>query len=127
MAFQAAATLRHGVWSLAAVMAWVAGWSCVACAFFVTADVIGRDMLGVSSAATVELTGYMLACGIAWALAHTTTIRPQAGPLTDVFVGVMPFLLVHLLAVLLLLVFSGIARWLPRVLAWPYKGIFRPC
>jgi tripartite ATP-independent transporter DctM subunit len=44
-------------------------------------------------------------------------MRPKPGPITDVFVGVMPFLLAYLLAVLLLLVFPEIALWLPRVMA----------
>lgn len=44
-------------------------------------------------------------------------MRPKPGPITDVFVGVMPFLLAYLVAVVLLLVFPEIALWLPRVLA----------
>lgn len=43
-------------------------------------------------------------------------MRPKPGPITDVFVGVMPFLLAYLFAVLLLLVFPEIALWLPRVM-----------
>ena len=44
-------------------------------------------------------------------------MRPKGGPITDVFVGVMPFLLAYLAAVALLLVFPEIALWLPRLLA----------
>lgn len=44
-------------------------------------------------------------------------MRPKPGPITDVFVGVMPFLLAYLAAVGLLLVFPEIALWLPRALA----------
>jgi TRAP-type mannitol/chloroaromatic compound transport system permease large subunit len=44
-------------------------------------------------------------------------MRPKPGPITDVFVGVMPFLLAYLFAVLLLLVFPEIALWLPSVMA----------
>jgi TRAP-type mannitol/chloroaromatic compound transport system permease large subunit len=44
-------------------------------------------------------------------------MRPKPGPITDVFVGVMPFLLAYLAAVALLLVFPEIALWLPRLLA----------
>jgi C4-dicarboxylate transporter, DctM subunit len=44
-------------------------------------------------------------------------MRPKPGPITDVFVGVMPFLLAYLAAVGLLLVFPEIALWLPRILA----------
>ncbi len=44
-------------------------------------------------------------------------MRPKPGPITDVFVGVMPFLLAYLAAVMLLLVFPEIALWLPRILS----------
>jgi tripartite ATP-independent transporter DctM subunit len=43
-------------------------------------------------------------------------MRPKPGPITDVFVGVMPFLLAYLGAVLLLLVFPQIALWLPGLM-----------
>lgn len=43
-------------------------------------------------------------------------MRPKPRPITDVFVGVLPFLAAYLLAVMLLLVFPEIALWLPRVL-----------
>jgi C4-dicarboxylate transporter, DctM subunit len=44
-------------------------------------------------------------------------MRPKPGPITDVFVGVMPFLLAYLMAVGLLLIFPEIALWLPSVLS----------
>jgi C4-dicarboxylate transporter, DctM subunit len=43
-------------------------------------------------------------------------MRPRAGPITDIFIGVMPFLIVYLLAVVLLLIVPDIALWLPRTL-----------
>ncbi len=44
-------------------------------------------------------------------------MRPKpGGPITDVFAGVMPFLGVYMLAVLLLMVFPGIATWLPKIM-----------
>jgi TRAP-type mannitol/chloroaromatic compound transport system permease large subunit len=43
-------------------------------------------------------------------------MRPRAGPITDVFAGVLPFLGVYLLAVALLMVWPGIATWLPSVM-----------
>lgn len=41
-------------------------------------------------------------------------MRRQAGPITDVFLGVMPFLTVYMLAILMLMVFPQIALWLPQ-------------
>jgi C4-dicarboxylate transporter, DctM subunit len=43
-------------------------------------------------------------------------MRRQPGPITDVFRGVMPFLLVYMLAILILMVFPAIALWLPQTL-----------
>jgi len=38
-------------------MAHLAGWNLVLCALFITGGILGRNLLGVSSAATVEITG----------------------------------------------------------------------
>jgi len=43
-------------------------------------------------------------------------MRPRPGPITDVFVGVVPFLAAYLLAVVLLMIWPGIALWLPRMM-----------
>ncbi len=40
-------------------------------------------------------------------------MRRQPGPITDVFSGVMPFLLMYVFAVIVLMVFPAIALWLP--------------
>lgn len=44
-------------------------------------------------------------------------MRRQPGPITDVFSGVMPFMLVYMLAIIILMVFPSIALWLPAVLS----------
>ncbi|WP_270934677.1 TRAP transporter small permease [Falsiroseomonas oryzae] len=107
-----AALLRRGVSALAALLAWLAGWNYVACALFVTADILGRNLLGVSSAATVEVTGYMLACGIAWALAHTLAVRAHIR--VDMLVNRLPVAMrapLHLVSLLLLGGFAAFIAW----------------
>lgn len=109
---RAARALRRGVSALAAGMAYVAGWNYIACALFITADILGRNLLGVSSAATVEVTGYMLAGGIAWALAHT--LMRGAHIRVDVWVNRLPLRLraaLHLLSLLLLGAFAAFCAW----------------
>lgn len=109
---RAATLLRRGVAGLAAGMAWVAGWNYVACALFITADIVGRNAFGVSSAATVEITGYMLACGIAWGLAHTLACRAHIR--VDVLVTRLPVRWrapLHLFSLLLLAVFALFTAW----------------
>jgi C4-dicarboxylate transporter DctM subunit len=44
-------------------------------------------------------------------------MRKRAGPITDVFAGVMPFLAVYLLAVALLMIFPSLALWLPSIMS----------
>lgn len=43
-------------------------------------------------------------------------MRRQPGPITDVFAGVMPFMLVYMLAIIVLMLVPAIALWLPRTL-----------
>jgi C4-dicarboxylate transporter DctM subunit len=43
-------------------------------------------------------------------------LRRDDGPITDIFVGVTPFMLVYILAVLVLMVAPDIALWLPRAI-----------
>jgi len=44
-------------------------------------------------------------------------MRSRPGPITDVFMGVMPFLLAYLVGVALLMLFPGLALWLPAVMS----------
>jgi TRAP-type C4-dicarboxylate transport system permease small subunit len=109
---RAARRLRRAMAAIAAGMGMVAGWNYVLCALFITADVLGRSLLGVSSAATVEVTGYMLAGGIAWGLAHALARRAHIR--VDVWVNRLPLAArapLHLLSLLLLGAFALFCAW----------------
>ncbi|MDO9707257.1 TRAP transporter small permease subunit [Paracraurococcus lichenis] len=109
---RAARRLRAGISALAAVMAHVAGWNYVACALFITFDVVARSLFGFSSKATIEVTGYMLAGGIAWGLAHTLARRAHIR--VDVWVNRLPLRIrsvLHLVSLLLLLGFALFCAW----------------
>ena len=104
--------LTRGVTRVAATMAYIAGWNYVACAALITFDVVGRSAFGVSSAATVEVSSYMLACGIAWSLAHTLARRAHIR--VDVLVNRLPLRLrswLHVLSLALLASFAGFVAW----------------
>ena len=93
-------------------MAHLAGWNYLACALFITFDIVARNFFGFSSRATVEITGYMLACGIAWGLAHALAARShiRVDVLVNRFsVGVRAPL--HLFALLLLGGFALFVAW----------------
>jgi TRAP-type C4-dicarboxylate transport system permease small subunit len=109
---RAARGLTRAMTAVATVMAYLAGWNYVACAALITFDVIGRSLFGVSSAATVEISSYMLACGIAWSLAHTLARRAHIR--VDVLVSRMPMQMrawLHVLSLALLAGFAGFIAW----------------
>jgi TRAP-type mannitol/chloroaromatic compound transport system permease small subunit len=109
--------LRRGVDRLGAVMNAVAGWVFVLCALFIVFDVVGRRW-GVSSKATVEITGYMLAFGIAWGLTDALTTRAHVR--VDIVVTRLPLrarAFMHALALAFLVALNA-------VLAWRCWGVF---
>lgn len=109
---KALTTARRGAAALAALMAYVAGWNYILCALFITFDVVARSLFGFSSQATVEMTGYMLAAGIAWALAHTLASRAHIR--VDVLVNRLPprrRAWLHLISLTLLLGLGAFIAW----------------
>ncbi|MFM7692423.1 MAG: TRAP transporter small permease subunit, partial [Alphaproteobacteria bacterium] len=95
-----------------ALMAHIAGWNYILCACFITFDIVARSFFGFSSKATVEVTGYMLAGGIAWALAHTLARRAHIR--VDVFMMRLPLGLrawLHLFSLTLLLGLGIFFAW----------------
>ena len=85
-----------------------AGWAYIACALFVTFDVIARRYLGFSSRSTTELTGYLLAFGMSWGFAHALAERRHVR--VDVLVNKLPAGLrqpLHVASLALLAVFAG--------------------
>ena len=104
--------LRYWIERVGYVMGCAAGWLFVFCSFFITVDVLGRKFFGVSSKATVELTGYMLAFGIAWGLTDALTTRAHIR--VDVLVTRMPQGLrvyMHALALAFLVVLNFFFVW----------------
>jgi TRAP-type C4-dicarboxylate transport system permease large subunit len=43
-------------------------------------------------------------------------MRPKGGPITDVFAGVMPFLVAYLIAVAIMMMKPELALWLPGLM-----------
>ena len=104
----AASFCRRAVALIGTVMGYLAGWGFILCAAFITFDVIARRFFGFSSQATTEITGYALAFGISWALAHALTTRAHIR--IDVLINHLPDRLrhpMHLLSLAALAVFMG--------------------
>ena len=104
----AASFCRRMVARLGTLMGYVAGWGFILCSVFITFDVLARRFAGFSSQATTELTGYTLAFGISWGLAHALTMRAHIR--IDVLINYLPDrlrYLMHLLSLIALAVFMG--------------------
>jgi TRAP-type C4-dicarboxylate transport system permease small subunit len=104
--------LRRALETVARVMSALGGWMYIACALFVTFDVLARQFLGFSSKTTTEITGYMLAFGIGWGLGHALTERAHIR--IDVLVNRLPLgprKYLHALALLLLAIFVLFIAW----------------
>ena len=104
--------VRGAIEVLGRVMNDAAGWLFVICSLFVSFDVLARKFFNVSSQATVELTGYMLAFGLAWGLCDALTTRAHIR--VDVLVSRMPLGLrvwMHGLALTFLAVLAFFFAW----------------
>ena len=107
-----AAAARRAIDALGLLMGLVAGWAIVLCAVFIAAEVVARNLFQVSSQSTTEVSGYMLAFSIAWALAHALTTRNHVR--IDVLINRLPVgvrVYLHILALALLGVFAAFASY----------------
>jgi TRAP-type mannitol/chloroaromatic compound transport system permease small subunit len=103
--------LRRVLDRLGTIMNAVAGWVFVLCALFIVFDVVGRRW-GISSKATVEITGYMLAFGIAWGLTDALTTRAHVR--VDIVVTRLPLRArawMHALALAFLVTLNAVLAW----------------
>lgn len=111
---------------LARLMGACAGWLFMACALFITLDVLARKFLGFSSQSTTELSGYMLGVGIAWGLA--SALEARAHVRIDVLIQRFPAgprAYLHFLALALLAVFVGFlvyGAWHTTFESWEFKA-----
>ena len=118
--------LNRQIDRLARVMGASAGWLFMACAAFITFDVLARKFLGFSSQSTTELSGYMLGIGIAWGLA--SALEARAHVRIDVLIqrfpaGIKSYL--HFLALVLLAVFTGFlvyGAWHTTFESWEFRA-----
>src|SRR3712207_5579122 len=111
-AIAATAGLRRLVERAGTLMGYLAGWGFILCAAFITFDVLARRFFGFSSQSTTEVTGYALAFGISWALAHTLAARAHVR--IDVLINHLPAAVrypMHLLSLAALAVFVGFIAW----------------
>jgi len=108
LALRAASGLRRCVAFVGGLMGLAAGWCFVLCAFFIAFEVVARSIFRFSTQSTTEITGYMLAFGLSWGLAHTLNTRSHVR--IDMLINRLPLrarVPLHLLSLALLAVFAG--------------------
>jgi TRAP-type C4-dicarboxylate transport system permease small subunit len=107
----AVALARSLVARLGTAMGYLAGWGFILCAGFITFDVLARRFFGFSSQSTTEITGYALAFGISWGLAHALTARAHVR--IDILINRLPPAVrpMHLLSLAAFAVFVGFVAW----------------
>lgn len=89
-----------------------AGWCYLAITLIITFDIVARRLLGFSTEATTELTGYLMAIGMSWGLAGTLLERGHVR--IDVLVQRLPLgvrVWLHLASLLALLVATSFCLW----------------
>jgi TRAP-type C4-dicarboxylate transport system permease small subunit len=96
----------------------VAGWCYLAMTGLICFDILARRMLGFSSGATSELSGYLLAIGMSWGLGAALIERAHVR--IDMLVQKLPLgvrVWFHLSGLLLLLAVGGFFAWGAAALA----------
>jgi TRAP-type C4-dicarboxylate transport system permease small subunit len=91
---------------------WVAGFCYLLITALICFDIFARQLLGFSSEATIELTGYLMALGMSWGLAGTLFERGHVR--IDVLVQRLPLRLrvwLHMLSLLALIVSTAFYVW----------------
>jgi TRAP-type mannitol/chloroaromatic compound transport system permease large subunit len=55
---------------------------------------------------------------VGWALFFLKGVAPPGVTSRDIYVGVLPFVALQVVALVMLFFFPGIATWLPRAIGW---------
>ncbi|CAN7540305.1 TRAP transporter small permease subunit [Variovorax sp. LjRoot84] len=90
----------------------IAGWCYLVITVLICFDIGARRLLGFSTEATTEVTGYLMAIGMSWGLAGTLFERGHVR--IDVLVQKLPLKMrvwLHLVSLLALLVATGFFAW----------------
>ncbi|MGI9383096.1 MAG: TRAP transporter large permease, partial [Methyloligellaceae bacterium] len=76
------------------------------------------DMVWIAILVCLVLQTSFLTPPVGWSLFFLKGVAPKEVTSRDIYVGVMPFVALQVLAVVLLFQFPGIATWLPKAIGW---------
>jgi tripartite ATP-independent transporter DctM subunit len=78
----------------------------------------GADMVWISILVCLVLQTSFLTPPVGWSLFFLKGVAPPEVSSRDIYVGVMPYVLLQVVAVVLLFQFPTIATWLPKAIGW---------
>ncbi|MFG1496229.1 TRAP transporter large permease subunit [Saccharospirillum sp. HFRX-1] len=78
----------------------------------------GTDMVWLSILIAMNLQMSFLTPPFGWALFFLKGVAPPGVTTRDIYVGVIPFVLLQLLALLVMFNLPGLATWLPEAIGW---------
>jgi len=76
------------------------------------------DMVWLATLICVNLQTSFLTPPFGWALFYLRSVAPPEVPTLAIYKGVVPFILLQLIALVLVYVFPNVATWLPRAIGW---------
>lgn len=78
----------------------------------------GVDMVWLAILVSMVLQTSFLTPPVGWALFFLKGVAPPEVSTRDIYVGVLPFIALQVIALVLLFIFPDIATWLPRAIGW---------
>ena len=78
----------------------------------------GADMVWIAILVCLVLQTSFLTPPVGWALFFLKGVAPPEVSSRDIYVGVMPYVLLQVVAVVLLFQYPAIATWLPKAIGW---------
>jgi TRAP-type mannitol/chloroaromatic compound transport system permease large subunit len=76
------------------------------------------DLVWVAALIALNLQTSFLTPPFGWALFYLRSVAPPSVSTMDIYKGVVPFIMLQLVALALLFNFPWIATWLPRAIGW---------
>lgn len=78
----------------------------------------GVDMVWMAILVGITLQTTFLTPPVGWSLFFLKGVAPPTVSLRDIYVGVIPFVMLQIIAVVLVFLYPEIALWLPRAIGW---------
>jgi tripartite ATP-independent transporter DctM subunit len=76
------------------------------------------DMVWLAMLVCLNLQTSFLTPPVGWSLFFLKGVAPPEVTTRDIYLGVVPFILLQLIALVILFVFPDVATWLPRAIGW---------